>query len=320
MKFAALTTAAMSFAGLAAAEPQAAMLRTGSAVTPVLTEHSSGLRCLGGLIEQSPMQAVAVLIHEIEDTTIPRFNEERRLSKGGAFVLQTAVSRLETDKAHGVIDEDRAGPRRLTLSGAWTQDDHFVTQGGAGVRARVGNYGARVGGRNAYDFVAGDFASSVNGRVILSTAVGVALSRKGREALLIVDDGRNGAEIGLDKRTVQGPQMAQRRILEAVALVHMAHYFKIDYRPCLEATHAQPAAFTAALDRYERYDAGARHRAMQIELVRLGHFAGEPSTRWDAASRVALAAFQSARRLPPTGQPSAVLYALLATSASPPKP
>jgi hypothetical protein len=314
--------AAIALCGLivsscATAEPDAQMLRTATPVSPVLTEHSTSLKCLGGLIEQSPQAPVSVVVHEIEDTTVPRYNEERRLSKGGDFVLHTAISRLETAKARGVLDMEAAGSRVVALGGAWTQDDVYVTQRGVSLREKSGNFSTKLGARTGYDFIAGDFTSSINGRVLLSTAVGVALARKGNEALLVVDDGSGGAEIGLDSRTVQGPQMAQRRILEAVALVHLAHFFKIDYRPCLETAAGAPTAFTASLSTYQSFDAGARHRAIQMELQRLGHFGGTPSTRWDPAARKALSAWQATHQLPITGQPSATLYALLSVAPSP---
>lgn len=298
----------------ASSEPDAAMLRKGSAVTPVFTEHSAGLRCLGGLIDQSPAQPVLVAVDEIDDATVPRFNEERRLSLGGSFVLHTALSRLESRKVEATLDEDARGPRVLVLSGAWTQDDLRATEGGASIGATSGQVRARLGARSSYDFIAGDFATSINGRVLISTAVGVALSRRSQDATLIVDDGRDGAEVGLDRRSVQGPQMAQRRVLEAVALVHLAHYFKIDYLPCLEASFAAPDAFIGALETYEKAGAAQRHRLIQTELQRLGFLKGAPDGKWGETSRAALARFQASRTIPPTGKPSAVGYAFLATS------
>ncbi len=310
---------ALGASACASVEPQAALLRDAPAVSPVMTEHSAGLRCLGGLIEQSPAAPVSVVVRDIEDATVPLLNEERRLSLGGSFVLHTALSRLETSKVQIVMDEQRAGARRLTLSGAWTQDDLFTGERGVGVRVAGSNVRAGLGRRTSYDFIAGDFASSVNGRVRLSTAVGVALPRRGEEAFLVIDDGADGAEIGMDRRRVQGAQMAQRRVLEAVALVHLADFFGIDYRPCLDAPTASPEAFSAAIGAYERAAPGERHRMMQEELTRLGYLSeGPPSGRWDAQSRLALGRFQQDARLPPTSRPSAVLYALTRTHAAPP--
>lgn len=310
----------MLCAPAANADPQAALLKNAPAVSPVLTEHSAGLRCLGGLIEQSAAAPVAVVVHDIDDTTVPVLNEERRLSMGGSFVLHTALSRLETSKVHGVLSASNAGARRLTISGAWTQDDLFTNERGVGVRFRAGQVRAGLGRRTSYDFIAGDFASSVNGRVRLSTAVGVALPRRGNEAFLIVDDGDDAAEIGLDKRRVQGAQMAQRRILEAVALVHIADYFQIDYRPCLEASRASPAAFSDAIRRYERMPRAQQNDAVRTELARLGYRSSVSAPgSWDQGSSVALSSFQSARRLPTTGRHSPILFALLASSEAPKK-
>jgi hypothetical protein len=292
--------------------PESAMLRHGAAVTPVMTEHSAGLKCLGGLIDQSGVDPVTVLVRDIDDTTVPVLNEERRLSMGGAFILHTALSRLQTSRVQGVLDEARHGARTLTLSGAWTQDDIGVGSGGVGVGVQAGNARIRLGGRNASDFIAGDFISSVNGRVSLSTAIGVALPRRGREGLLIIDDGKNSAEFGFDAQRAQGAQMAQRRVLEAAALVHLAHHFRIDYRPCLEQTATSPSAFLAALDRYEQAGERLKHTMAQEELARLGFLSAPVDGRWGPVSARALASFQASRSLPPTGRPSAVIYALMA--------
>jgi hypothetical protein len=289
------------------------MLQNSSPVSPVLTEHTPGLRCLGGLIEASGRGRVFVLVHDIEDTTVPRFNEDRRLSLGGSYVLQTALSRLETDQVVGVMNEGAARGPLLALSGAWTQDDQFVSQGGVGVGVSVGDGSARLGGRTSYDFIAGDFISSQNGQVRLSTAVGVALSRRGNEALLVVDDGEDRAEIGLDRRLVQGAQMAQRRILEAVTLVHLADYFGIDYRPCLEIAAQTPDAFISAITMYERSGERERNRMVQQELQRLGHLTETPDGLWGPVSRRALSDYQALERLPITGAHNAVVFALMAS-------
>jgi hypothetical protein len=308
----ALTVASYS---TAYADPQSALLRNAPQVSPVLTEHTAALQCLGGLIDQSPNAPVTVVVQEIDDTTVPVLNEDRRLSMGGSFVLHTALSRMETPKVQSVLNQGRAGTRTLTLSGAWTQDDLFTDERGFGLRMRAGQIRAGLGRRTAYDFIAGDFASSVNGRVLMSSAVGVALPRRGNEAFLIVDDGDDGAEIGLDKRRVQGPQMAQRRVLEAVALVHLANYFDIDFRPCLQAARTSTAAFSDALQRYEAMSRSQRNDAVKRELSRLGHAsAGSSEGVWDQGAVTALSSFQSARRLPVTGRHSPVLFALMATS------
>lgn len=306
--------------GCATSEPASDMLRNAEAVTPVLTEHSAGLKCLGALIDQSRARPVDIVINDIDDTTVPLLNEERRLSMGGQYVLRTALSRMESPRVNGVVNASRAGPRVLEFTGAWTQDDQFTRDTGLSVRARLGKYFGALGGRNAYDFIAGDFASSVDGRVLLSTAVGVVLSRKGRSALLVIDDGGDRSEIGLDRSNVDGAQMAQRRILEAVALVHVADYFNIDYRPCLQASFATPDAFVSALGRYSSEPARARAGLVQQELSRLGYLAPAPDGQWGPVSRSALMSFQARMNLPPTGAPSGVMYAFLATTENEAKP
>jgi hypothetical protein len=295
-------------------DPLSQMVLTGPPVMPVVTEHTAGLQCLGDLIDASSGAPVTVQVYDIDDTTVPVLNEERRLSLGGSFVLQTAISRLESDKVTGALDDRGGGARRLVLSGAWTQDDQFVSRSGLGFQFSAGHFAGGIGGQRAYDFIAGDFASSVNGRIRLSTAVGVAIPRAGGQATLIVDDGRDGAEIGVDRRMVQGPQMAQRRILEAVALVHLANYYEIDYRPCLEASHTMPQAFIDAVERFESARGADRVRLVQEELQRLGHLTSAPDGAWGPISARSLAAFQRQRNLPVTGQPSGAVYALLATT------
>lgn len=318
---AACIAAASTLAGACAtSEASSDILRDAEAVTPVLTEHSAGLKCLGALIDQNRAQSIDIVINDIDDTTVPLLNEERRLSMGGQYVLRTALSRMESPRVNSMVDTSRAGPRVLEFTGAWTQDDQFTRDTGLSVRARLGKYFGTLGGRNAYDFIAGDFASSVDGRVRLSTAVGVVLSRKGRSALLVIDDGGDRAEIGLDRSKVEGAQMAQRRILEAVALVHVAAYFDIDYKPCLQASFAAPDAFVGALGRYGAEPVHVRSELVQRELNRLGYLAPAPDGDWGPVSRAALMSFQSRMNLPPTGAPSGVIYAFLATTEGEPEP
>jgi hypothetical protein len=94
-------------------------------------------------------------------------------------------------------------------------------------------------------------------------------------------------------------------------LVHLADYFGIDYRPCLEATAASPDAFEGAMRVYQGEGESGRARLVQAELQRLGYLPEPPDGVWGRNSTRALSAFQADQRLPVNGRHTGVIYALL---------
>lgn len=313
----ALASGVCAFAMSACSAIQApSMPRLGAAeVTPVLTEHSMGLQCLGALIDGSNMAPIVIGVGDIRDRTIPaRFNDRTRLSQAGEWLVVTAISKMETDKVRSALEEEveeRKIKTNFTLSGAWTQDDELLRQS-AGI-ADLGWLTGRLGlsGSRRFDYVAGDFTSSRNGVVEYSTAIGVFLGANQVRASLLVEDGVNFAEIGFDARWADGPQLAQRRIAEAATLIHVANALKIDFRPCLESGWGDPVAFRDALEDYERMSQVDRDRAFQADLLRVGLDPGAVDGRWGAKSSTALQTWQSRKGLPVTGKPSPAVYALL---------
>jgi hypothetical protein len=202
---------------------------------PVATDEMAALRCVGRLIDRTPQPAVVVLVQDIDDTTTPLFNEERRLSMGGAFVLRAALVQMESRKVRVAVNDDAAGPRALTIGGAWTQDDLAARHRGVGTRIKVGEVEARLGARRGRDLVAGDFYLASGGIIRHAATIGILLPRRAGEALVVVDDGSDRFEIGYDDVRDAGAQHAQRRILQAAAIAHMAAHFEVDPAPCLAA-------------------------------------------------------------------------------------
>ena len=280
-------------------------------VTPVVTEHSFGLQCLGSIIDDSRLAPILVSVDRIRDRTIPdRLNDEARLSQAGEWLVHTAISKLETTQVRSILDDDDRDSV-ITLSGAWTQDDELVSRSGGlfefeWLRGRLG-----LNGRQSYDYIAGDFVTSQDGVVVFSTAIGVMLGSKRAEARLFVDNGDESAEIGFEGRWADGPQLAQRRIAEAATLIHIANFYNIDYRPCLESGWGDPATFRSSLERYALLSEHDRNMAAQRRLATLGHGPLAIDGRWGDDSRRALIAYQAERRLPPTGKLSSVVFALL---------
>ena len=311
IKSTATSAAALSLSACGTLSPAPPGTFTGAAdVTPVVTEHSFGLQCLGALIEDSGQTPILVDVERIRDRTIPdRLNDIARLSQAGEWLVHTSISKMETERVRTVIGEGKSRSD-MTLSGAWTQDDELLRRSGG--LASVGWIRGQlnVEGRQSYDYIAGDFVSSKGGVVIYSTAIGVMLGSRRMEAKLLVENADEFAEIGFDGRWADGPQLAQRRIAEAATLVHVANYFKIDYRPCLESGWANPGTFRKNINEYEEMRSPDRHKAMQSRLSELGFNTGPVDGQWGAASRQALMAFQSSQQLPVTGEPSAVVYAI----------
>ncbi|ENO91035.1 peptidoglycan-binding domain 1 protein [Thauera sp. 28] len=285
-----------------------------SPVSPVMTEHSLALSCLGGLIERSGRPALTVFVEDVPDTTVPRSFEERRLSSGGAWWLHTAINRLGTARVRSAsADRAKPGGNHIVLEGAWTQDDTSVGKGGADVggRRRTGSglLDLGFGFQRRADVIAGDFLSSRNGHVLHASAISVTVNASGASLGLRIEDGRNSLGVDLGNNSSDGPQFAQRRIAEAAVLVHVAHAFNVDYRPCIETAWASPTGHTANVQAYGRMSASERHRAVQQALARAGHAPGAMDGVWGEQSARALMRFQAAHKLPVTGRHSAEVYA-----------
>ena len=163
-KSTAISTAVLTLSACNTFSPTPPGTFTGAAdVTPVVTEHSFGLQCLGALIETSAQSPILVEVERIRDRTIPdRLNDAARLSQAGEWLVHTSISKMETGRVRTVIGE---GKRRsdLTLSGAWTQDDELLRRSGG-----LASFGwirgqLNLEGRQSYDYIAGDFVSSKDG-------------------------------------------------------------------------------------------------------------------------------------------------------------
>ena len=287
-----------------------------STVNPVMTEHSLALSCLGELIDRSGKPVLTVFVDDVPDTTVPRRFDERRLSSGGAWWLHTAIDRLGTDKVRSA-DADRTRPRgnHIVLEGAWTQDDADVGRGGADASGRrrtgTGLFDLGFGFERRTDLIAGDFMSSRGGHVLHASAISVAVNSSNASLGLRIEDGRNSLGVEMGNSSSDGPQFAQRRIAEAAVMVHVAHAFDVDYRPCIETAWAAPGSYAANVQAYGGMPASERHRVVQQALARAGHAPGTADGVWGEQSARALMRFQAAKRLPVTGRHSAEVYAEL---------
>ena len=287
-----------------------------SPVNPVMTEHSLALSCLGGLIDRSGRPTLTVFVEDVPDTTVPRSFEERRLSSGGAWWLHTAINRLGSDKVRSASAERaKPGGNHIVLEGAWTQDDSDVGKGGvdASGRRRTGSglFDLGFGFQRRADVIAGDFLSSRNGRVLHASAISVAVNSSNASLGMRIEDGRNSLGVEMGNSSSDGPQFAQRRIAEAAVMVHVAHAFDVDYRPCIETAWAAPGSYAANVQAYGGMPASERHRVVQQALARAGHAPGTADGVWGEQSARALMRFQAAKRLPVTGRHSAEVYAEL---------
>jgi len=83
--------------------------------------------------------------------------------------------------------------------------------------------------------IAGDFVSARDGRVIHASGISLMVGSGQTGLNLRIEDGGDSFELDLSDSHNEGPQFAQRRITEAAALVHVAHAFRLDYRPCMTA-------------------------------------------------------------------------------------
>lgn len=286
-----------------------------SDVTPVMTEHSFGLQCLGSLIEESGAEPIVIEVDSIRDRTIPaRLNDHSRLSQASDWLVITAISKMETSHVRStrVNDYDKLGTQpSFKIDGAWTQDDELMRQSGGftGLRWLLARF--NLSAERRFDYIAGDFVTERNGIIEFSTAIGVFVGANKVDARLLIEDGSDSAEIGFDARWADGPQLAQRRIAEAATLIHVARYYNMDYRPCLENGLGDPGQYRASLDRYAKLNKHERQRAVQAALVQLGYNPGRIDGVWGIQSRKALMAYQGKRGIPVTGTLSPAVFALV---------
>lgn len=286
-------------------------------VTAVSTEHSIGLQCLGALINDAGRGPIVIEVDSIRDRTIPaRINDPTRLSQASEWLVVTAISKMETPYVKSTLKNDHKNlpvKPAFKLHGAWTQDDEVLRQ-----TAGLGDLEWLTGrlkltGERRYDLIAGDFVSEKDGIIEFSTAIGVILGSNDVGARLVVDDGVNSAEFGIDARWADGPQMAQRRIVEAATLIHVSRYFGIDYSPCLTRGLGDPERYRESLTSYGKMSKAERARKAQEKLAQLGYQTGPADGVWGQQSRVALMTFQSDQSLPVTGNLSPSVFAILET-------
>ncbi len=282
--------------------------------TPVMTEYSQGLACLGELIDQTDKPRLTVYVDKIRDQTVPRRYENRRLSHGAQWWIHTAISKLGTNRIQSTTDNVKNTNRKsnhLVLSGAWTQDDLNVKRNGGGVNVQLGDIRFGIGSDRRFDVIAGDFVSVANGRVLYASAISLAVGRNNTEVLLRVEDSDDVFELDLSNTLNEGPQFAQRRITEAAVMIHLSRYFGINCRSCIEAGWANPQEFRKKLEEYKSLQSGGQVKAMQLALKKAGYDPGPVDGKWAERSSRALMRFQTDAGYPVNGRPSAVVYAML---------
>ena len=209
-------------------------------VTMIETPNTSLLSCLGDMIDASPQNPVYINVHRLRDETIPEYFRERGLTNGGMWLATTAISRLNTDKVVAVLARysDAAllpdDITRVDFRGAFTQFDRLGVTGAANARATLNKFGFNLGLTKEYELITGDFTTSINGRVLNSTAVGIIVLRSSGAGALSWKSGSDSGQVQLRGRMREGRQAAQRHIIEAATALHVASYFGIDYKACLK--------------------------------------------------------------------------------------
>lgn len=305
---------ALGTAGCTTISPDYAVTSLGQA-TPVMTEYSQGLACLGELIDQTSKPPLTVYVDKIRDQTIPHRYEKHRLSHGAQWWIHTAISKLGTNRVHTTTDKIEDANRKsnhLVLSGAWTQDDLNVKKNGGGVNAQLGDFYFGIGSSRWFDVIAGDFVSVANGRVLHASAISLAVGRNDTEVLLRVEDSDDFFELDLSNTLNEGPQFAQRRITEAAVMIHLSRYFGINCRSCIKAGWANPQEFRKKMEEYKFLLPGSKAKAMQLALKKAGYDPGPVDGKWAERSSRALMRFQTDEGYPVNGRPSAVVYTMLA--------
>ena len=108
--------------------------------------------------------------------------------------------------------------------------------------------------------------------------------------------------------------MAQRHITEAAVMIHVADYYDLDFRPCLEAGWANPQLTRSLISEYKQMPPFDRARAFQTFLRDLGYYTASIDGVWGQETSKALMAFESDNDLPLSGAPSVGTYVTLANA------
>ncbi len=218
-------------------------------VAVIETPHTTVLSCLGKMIDATSHSPVFINVHRMRDETIPEDFEDRGLTGGGMWLATTAITRLNTDKVVAVLarySDPEQLPDNITkidFRGAFTQFDRLGVTADANIEAVFRKFGFDLGGSEDFELVTGDFTTSINGRVLNSTAIGVVVLTNSRDGALFWDDGDESVAISLNGRIREGRQNAQRHIIEAATVLHVASYYDLNYKQCLESDERYAASF-----------------------------------------------------------------------------
>ncbi len=283
-------------------------------VSPVMTEYSLGLSCLGELIDQTGKPPVTIYVDDIKDRTIPDRFKKRRLSHGAKWWIYTAINKIGSRRIHATTKKftnSNRKSRQLVFSGAWTQDDVNVKKIGGGAKAQLGDFYIGIGASRTFDVIAGDFVSSVNGKVLYASAISVAVGHDDAEALLKVEGRDNSFEVNVSNTLDEGPQCSQRRIAEAAVMIHLSRYFGVNPQACIAAGWAAPQQFREKMDEYKSLSPRAKIKALQSALKQAGYHPGPVDGKWARRSAQALMRFQADQGYPVNGHRSALAYAIL---------
>ena len=235
-----LFNAMVMLGGCAVTAPEVKDFDPEGKVTTIETPNTSLLSCLGDMIDASPQNPVYINVHRLRDETIPEYFRERGLTNGGMWLATTAIARLNTDKVVAVLARysDAAllpdDITRVDFRGAFTQFDRLGVTSTANARATLNKFGFNLGLTKEYELITGDFTTSINGRVLNSTAVGIIVLRSSGAGALSWNSGSESGQVQIRGRMREGRQAAQRHIIEAATALHVASYFGIDYQACLE--------------------------------------------------------------------------------------
>ena len=314
-----LTAAGAALSGCSALSVNTQASQFETEVNAVMTEYSGVLQCLGSKIDELDVEPLFIYVREIDDETVPtRFND-RRLSKGAAWYIHTAIGKLETDKVISITQrpgrQERDNTNYMEISGAWTQDDEEIGVSDKNIGFDNLNVGIldRFGwfDRQQTSVIAGDFVSTMDDRVVHSSAISLAVKQNGRDYEMRIDDGSRRFDFGLRSDVNEGPQFAQRRIAEAATLVHISHSLEIDYRDCVNGKLKKPQEVRAAMQAYSAATQTEKFQLVQNALINAGYDPGTADGVWGPQSQAAMQEFQLDNDVLPTGIPTSNAYIML---------
>ncbi|MFZ4761873.1 MAG: hypothetical protein ACOYK8_03565 [Alphaproteobacteria bacterium] len=207
------------------------------------TSISTGLSCLGRLIEQTPDKQLDVFVATIGDDTIP-VDVAGLLARDTTMMATTAVDRLGTSKIT-VVGRGAHLPENdlVQLVGGFTELNRTVSSRAYGGAARFGNYEFNLGADETWNTIGLDLALTKGGRLLSGGTVSLSVTVEGEngDSNVLINPSKNKSfSLSSGYKAQEGIHAAQRLLIELGVATLFASHYGIDASICFSDLAKQP--------------------------------------------------------------------------------